>query len=514
MAQELQAMQQDEMELFSYDPAVLLRDVLRHWSQILAAALLAGMVAFVGLEATYRPDYTTNTTFVVSSQGSSSTVYQNLQAASNLASVFSEVLNSSLLRSTILEQLDLPAFDGTIQATAVVDTNLITMQVTGHDPRTTFLVTKSIIENHDVVTCQVLGSTILEVLQDPVVPVSPTNPLNTGAGMKKAALLGGLAMCLLVGLYSYLRDAVRSKTEVENKLNEQVLGELHHEHKPRTLKEILKNKKTSILITNPTASFADVEEIRKLRRQVEHRLEETDAKGKPIFAPGGKVIMVTSVLENEGKSTVAVNLAISLAQKHHKVLLIDGDLRRPACYKVLEQQNTQYGVADILVGRAPLEEGTFAYNKEKNLDLLLEFKSRKHAAEKLSMASAEKLLQTARRQYDYVVVDTAPMSVASDTEALADAVDGTILVIRQNEAVAKVLNSALDALHQSKSIVMGCVLNNMSTPILARIESPHMGGSDYGYGYGNYGRYGDYSHYSRSSHRNHKHDTEGSTDEF
>ena len=91
MGQEEKVVRQDEMELFAYDPSVLLWDVLRQWSLILAAAILAGMVAFVGIEAKYRPDYTTNTTFVVSSQGSSSTIYQNLQAASNLASVFSEV---------------------------------------------------------------------------------------------------------------------------------------------------------------------------------------------------------------------------------------------------------------------------------------------------------------------------------------------------------------------------------------------------------------------------------------
>ena len=506
MAQEYKEMRQDEMELFAYDPSVLLRDVLRGWSLILAAAILAGMVAFVGIEAKYRPDYTTNTTFVVSSQGSSSTIYQNLQAASSLASVFSEVLNSSLLRATILEQLSLPAFDGTIQANAVTDTNLITMQVTGHDPRTTFLVTKSIIENHDVVTCQVLGNTILEVLQEPVVPTAPTNPINTTGGMKKAAVLGAIAMCALLGLHSYLRDAVRSRTEVETKLNEHVLGELHHERKHRTLKEVLTRKKTGILITSPTTSFGYVEEIRKLRRQVEHEL------GK-----NGKVIMVTSVLENEGKSTVAANLAISLAQKHSRVLLIDGDLRRPACYKVLEQQKTQYGVADILVGRAPLAEGTFSYNKVKNLDLLLEFKPRKHAAESLTAESVSRLLEAARSQYDYVVVDTAPMSVASDAESLADVVDGTMLVIRQNEAVAKVLNSALDALHQARSHVLGCVLNNMSAPILARIENAGLGGGyGYGYGgnYGTYGGYGDYSHYSRAARVAEKKEQEGRTDEF
>ena len=84
---EVQENQKEDFELFSYDPMVIVWDVLKRWYLILTVAILAGMAAFVVTEQTYRPEYTTNTTFVVSSRENSSTVFDNLQAASGVASV-------------------------------------------------------------------------------------------------------------------------------------------------------------------------------------------------------------------------------------------------------------------------------------------------------------------------------------------------------------------------------------------------------------------------------------------
>lgn len=183
--QENKENQAEQVELISFHPSIILRDVLKRWYLVVVAALLAGMIAYTASDLLYVPAYSTTTTFVVSVQGSSTTVYQNLSATSNLATVFSEVLNSSLLRSAILEELGMTSFDGTISASAVEETNLLTMKVTASDPRTAFLVTQAVIENHQIVSYQVLGDTILEVLQAPKVPVSPVNQKASLSYMKK-----------------------------------------------------------------------------------------------------------------------------------------------------------------------------------------------------------------------------------------------------------------------------------------------------------------------------------------
>ena len=111
----------------SLDPVTVVRDILKRWYLIVVAAVIAGMAAYTASGLFYVPSYQTTTTFVVSARGSSTTVYQNLSATTNLASVFSEVLNSSILREAILEELGMDSFDGTISASAVPETNLLTL---------------------------------------------------------------------------------------------------------------------------------------------------------------------------------------------------------------------------------------------------------------------------------------------------------------------------------------------------------------------------------------------------
>ena len=87
--------------LISFHPITIVRDVLKRWYLIVAVAVLAGIAAYIVSDQLYVPTYSTTTTFVVSAKGSSTTVYQNLSATTNLASVFSEVLNSSILRKKV-----------------------------------------------------------------------------------------------------------------------------------------------------------------------------------------------------------------------------------------------------------------------------------------------------------------------------------------------------------------------------------------------------------------------------
>ena len=282
MAEEKKTEQDGQIELLSFDPIVVVLDVLRKWYLVAAAALIAAMAVYVVTESSYEPQYTTETTFVVSTQKSSATVFQNLSATSSLASMFSEVLNSSLLRKTVNESLDGAVFTGRIEAAAIAETNLLTMRVADSDPRTAFLATRAIID-HQEVSRQVMGDIVLEVLQQPRVPTAPSNPMLAKSNAKKAALLSTAAMCVLLGAVSVLRDAVRSTQEARRKLDCRVLAEIRHERKYRTLRAFLRHRKTSILITNPLTSFSYTETIRTLRRKIEQHMPE-----------GGKVVLVTS----------------------------------------------------------------------------------------------------------------------------------------------------------------------------------------------------------------------------
>ena len=125
--------------LLPFDPVVLIQDVVKRWLIVVTAALIFGVGAYIMTDMSYQPVYRTTTTFVVTTRGSSTTVYSNLSSTSSVASVFTELLNSSLLRKTIVQEMGVPSFDGTISTSVIPETNLITMTVSASDPRSAFL---------------------------------------------------------------------------------------------------------------------------------------------------------------------------------------------------------------------------------------------------------------------------------------------------------------------------------------------------------------------------------------
>lgn len=436
----------------TFDPIVLVRDVLKRWTLILLAAVIAGTATYILTDKSYDPVYQTSTTLVVNNRGSSSSVYSNLQTTSDLAGVFTSLLNSSVLQKLVLEDLNMTTLDCSIAAYPIAETNLLTVQVTSGNPRTAFLVLQAVIENHHVVTYEVVGDVVVEVLQLPQVPRGPINIADTTQTVQKAALLAAVAAGALILVYAYFRDTVRSRKEAESKLRCWCLGELPHEKKYKTLSEWFSRRFGSMAITNPSNSFRFVEANRKLRRRVEQHLGED------------RVLMVTSVMENEGKSTVSVNLALALAMKHHNVLLIDLDLRKPACHKILQMKGGTYGTRDVIGGRVDLSKAVEKDNLS-GLNVMLERTTVKSAKPQVaSMIASEglgELIRTAKERYDYVVLDLSPLSAAPDAEYVMEYADAALLVVHQNSTRANVLNKAINILQSGNARLLGCVLNNV-----------------------------------------------------
>lgn len=466
-----------EAGLLPFDPIVLIQDVAKRWLAVVLAALVLGVGAYIKTDLEYTPEYQATTTFVVTSRGSSSSVYSNLSSTSSLASVFTDLLNSSILRKAILEDLDIQSFDGTINASAVPETNLLTVTVTASDPRTAFLVSQAIIDNHEEVTYQIISGVVLEVLQSPAVPRNPINHTDALGQMKKFLVIGALAACALLAAVSFSRNAVRSGREAREKLDCSYLGEVPHEKKRKSLHARLRGQKSSILITNPVTSFRFLETIRKLRRRVEQHM------------PDGNVLMVTSLLENEGKSTIAANLALALAQKHSRVLLIDCDMRKPACHTVLEETDFPHGLQDLLTDALSPSDCLIQY-KKSHLYLLLEKKGSSSSSDLISSERMQTLLRWARKEFDFVILDLPPMSGVSDAESMTKYADASLLVVRQNAATAPAINKAVAALDGGNAKLLGCVLNNVYSTGLFSGQGHNYSGYDKYNHYGSYGRYG------------------------
>lgn len=466
----------------SFDPIVVLLDLWRRITAVIVAAVVVGVGAYIYSDVSYVPQYRTNTTLVITTRDSSATVYSNLSATSNIAMVFEGLLNSSILQDKVLEEVGLDYFNGQISASRIDETNLLTVSVTDDDPRTSFLVLKALVENHGIVTEDVVGDVVVEVLELAEVPASPSNSADSMKKAVKATAVAFVLAAALVCVRSFMRDAVRSRHEAERKLDCYCLGEIYHEKKPAVRRLFGRKQKTGLLITDPTRSFRFTEAVRKLRRRTEQSLGR------------GRVLMVTSVMENEGKSTLAVNLALAFAKKHDRVLIIDLDLRKPACHKLLGLSVSALDTAAVLSGKVRLGD---AVVKEPigGLYAVLQRGAAKRPGDLLTHEALANMITEARKHFRYVILDMPPMSAAMDSELVMEHADASLLVIRQNHVDAGVIGKAVSVLHSGRAELIGCVINNVFSSSLY-VKSK----DSYGYdGYGGYDRYKRYSDAHRDS---------------
>ncbi|HSQ87829.1 CpsD/CapB family tyrosine-protein kinase [Romboutsia sp.] len=171
-----------------------------------------------------------------------------------------------------------------------------------------------------------------------------------------------------------------------------------------------------------------------------------------------KVIMVTSSKQNEGKSTVISNLAVSFASlEDKKVLIIDGDLRNPTVHRTFGISNI-YGVTDILLGYKTFEECVGSVGSS-NLDILTTGKIAPNPSEMLGSSRMREFINSIRDSYDYIFIDAPPIGIVTDAGVMSSFVDGTVLVVASKETDVEMVKIAKERLNQVNAKILGCVLN-------------------------------------------------------
>ena len=169
-----------------------------------------------------------------------------------------------------------------------------------------------------------------------------------------------------------------------------------------------------------------------------------------------QTLVVTSANPGEGKTTVAGNLALVLAQGESKVLLIDCDMRRPSLHKRFRISNT-YGISDLLVGKQKFEEASYKYND--NLTILPGGKIPPNPAEMLASKAMTAFLEEMKKHFDYIVLDTPPLQAVSDAQILSTKVDGSIIVVRAGVTKKDAVNNAVSIIKKVNGNIIGTVLN-------------------------------------------------------
>ena len=430
------------------------RMLRKMWVWVLILALLGGGFFFIRNYRSWSPVYTASATFTVSLNngvGTSGTnsYYENT-TAEQMAKTFPYILTSGVLQRKVAAEMGTQGLSGSLSASVEENTNLFTLSVRDSDPQRAYDTLNAVITYYPEVAESIVGRTSLEMLDESGVPSAPDNPRNSRrAGVKGAALGCGLGL-VWTALRTFSRKTVRRKEDVPRYMNVRCLGEIPRVH----FKKRSRGGGNVLNITDKKMDENFLESIRLLRNKVEYNAEKHH----------DKVVLITSALAGEGKSTIAVNLALSLAQSGRRTALVDCDLRHPTCRKILRLEQGQ-GLREFLEKKVVLKE-IFLGRKKLGIQEDIPFfflpggKPVGDGSRLLGSKEMENLIRALRDSMDFVVLDSAPAGLLTDAGVLAQYADSALCVARSDYARADTILEGLEALTESHARVMGGVLNH------------------------------------------------------
>ena len=222
-----------------------------------------------------------------------------------------------------------------------------------------------------------------------------------------------------------------------------------------------------LLMVGPDAPFQFVEAYKSLRTNLEFLSASS----------GCKVILITSSVPEEGKSNVAINLATTMAAGGKKVVLVDGDLRKGSLSRYLHLNRNRPGISNVVANQCTLADALVRF-KNVQFTLLPVGPLPPNPSEMLATPAVEALFKGLREYYDYVIVDTPPVSVVTDAAVMCRFSDGVILVVRPGVTTtqgAQLSKKNLEAVHAH---ILGVVLNGYDAK-----RAGHKDGYYYSYSY-------------------------------
>lgn len=421
-------------------------------------ALVVVTGVFVAMSKAAAPTYRASASlfFSATASGSATDLNQGATYTQSQMLSFAELATMPVVLDPVLDDLDLSVtakgLARSISATTTRDSVILTISAVSDDPEQAASLANAValqlteavadLSPQDETGQARVVATVVAEATSPQYPFAPNTKRNAMAG----ALAGLIFGVLVALLWAALDTRARTPEQVESVTGATVLGQISRQKRGAT-------------ILSTTTKGALAEDVRRLRTNL-HFLAVKDR---------ALSVVVTSSVAGEGKSTVTVNLAVTLAESGERVLLIDADLRRPAVARYLGLEGGA-GLTDVLIGEAEPED--VLQPVLDNLDVIAAGATPPNPSDLVSRPAFGEMLAELQGRYDVILLDSPPVLPVADAVTMTRSVAGALIVIDSTRTKRTQVSMTAEGLRAGGGTVLGVVLNKVPASGVAR----------YGYG--------------------------------
>ncbi|MCU1447381.1 polysaccharide biosynthesis tyrosine autokinase [Cryobacterium sp.] len=426
-----------------------LRSVLRRWQVVLLLGILGGLGGFAYASTLPMMYRATSSVFVSSPRGETTNeLVQGFTFTEKLVQSYSQLATMPAVLQPVIDDLQLDttpaALGAKVSASTPLNTVIIEVTVVNQSPEQAALIANAITRSlatigQDLAPEGPAGapSIALETVSKAQPPQTPFSP-----NLLLLIATGGLVGLALGAAFAVLRDLLDTRVLDEKDLarvsDAPLLGKVGRKRR--------RDPAGIAMRVMPRSTVAEA------YRRIQTNLEFIDVDHRP------RTIVVTSSVTRDGKTTTSVNLALALAERSARVLLIDADLRRPSIADVCGVDG-DVGLTTVLVGSISADEAIVPLSP--SLSVLSAGALPPNPGQLLSSEAMRGLMQTLAKAYDYIVIDSPPLLAATDALGLAHLGDGAIVVARYRKTRRSQLKDTVSSLENVNARVLGIVLNQV-----------------------------------------------------